>query len=278
MKANAIRLLKQSIIEFNRDNGTLLAASISFNLLLSLFPLAFVAVFGAESITGSKHFQDLVIRGITYLLPVSQNLITSVTGTSVAINKGISAVALVGLIWGGISFFNSVRVSLNIAWGIKNPHSILSAQLINLGMMIGAGILLFLSIILTFMLSSIREPVSQGLIPINHTLTLRILANILITILSFAVFSIIYKYLPNRRSKWKDIWVGALVASIIFEITKLIFVQYVNVFKPYNLAYGSIGTVIAFLIWAYLSALIFLFIAKTMHLHVKRQNTNSVSD
>jgi membrane protein len=273
MNNKIIILLKDSITEFNKDNGTLLAASISFSLLLSLFPLAFVAVYGAGSITTSRHFQELVIRGITYLLPESQGLIASVTGNSTMVNQGISAVALIGLIWGGISFFNSVRISLNLAWGIRNPHSLFRAQLINMAMMLGAGILLLLSVLLTFTLSSVRGPgINLGGILISHAMALRILSNVLVTFLSFVVFLLIYKYLPNLRPKWQDIWIGALVAAVFFEITKLVFVEYVSVFRPYNLAYGSIGTVIAFLMWAYLSALIFLFIAKIMHLNLKMRD------
>ena len=251
----------------------------SFYLLLSLFPLAFIAVYGAGSITASKHIQEEVIRGIIYLLPESRSLISNITGNSIAINQGISAVALIGLIWGGISFFNSVRISLNIAWGIRNPHSIFWAQLINIGMMLGAGILLFFSVILTFTFSSIHNSgiTMDGTLLINHAMVTNILANVLITALSFIVFLLIYRFLPNMRPKWKDVWKGALAAAIFFEFTKLIFVQYVNVFRPYNLAYGSIGTVIAFLMWAYLSALIFLFIAKVIYLNLKFKNTPTIS-
>ena len=202
MNNKIIILLKDSITEFNKDNGTLLAASISFSLLLSLFPLAFVAVYGAGSITTSRHIQELVIRGITYLLPESQGLIASVTGNSTMVNQGISAVALIGLIWGGISFFNSVRISLNLAWGIRNPHSLFRAQLINMAMMLGAGILLLLSVLLTFTLSSVRGPgINVGGILISHAMALRILSNVMVTLLSFVVFLSDIQISPKSATK-----------------------------------------------------------------------------
>jgi membrane protein len=280
MKGKLVALLKESIEGFNSVNGTLLAASISFSLLLSLFPLAFIAVYGAGSITGSKYIQEQVIQDITYLLPEFREVLTSVKSNAIVINDAICVAALIGLIWGGMSLFNSVRVSLNIAWGIGNPHSIFRAQLINLLMMFGAGILLLLSVMLTIMLSSVYNPdiQVQGTALIGHSMATRILANVLVTLLTFLVFLLLYKYIPNIRLKWKDIWIGALVAAISFEITKFLFIGYVRIFKPYNLAYGSIATVVAFLMWAYLSTLIFLFIAKIMYVNLKMRDNPAVSD
>jgi membrane protein len=274
MKVRIIPLLKESLKEFGADNGTLLAASISFNLLLSLFPLALAVVYIAGSFAGSPYTQEQIIRGIGYLLPVSRQLIAS-TITNVASARGaIGVVAFIGLIWGGTSFFSSIRASLNTAWGIRRPQPILKAQLINVTMMIGAAILLFLSVLITAMLSIVYDlgMQVQGAQPAHISLIERILANVLATGLAFLVFLLLYRFIPSNRPKWKDIWLGALVAAISFEITKIIFLVYLRIFNPYNLVYGSIGALIAFLMWTYLSALVFLFIAKVMHVNLEMRS------
>jgi membrane protein len=274
MKGRIIPVLKESLREFGTDNGTLLAASVSFNLLLSLFPLALAVVYIAGSFAGSPYTQEQIIRGIGYLLPVSRQLIAS-TVTSVASARGaIGVVAFIGLIWGGFSFFNSIRASLNTAWGIRKPQHILKGQLINLIMMIGAAILLFLSVLITVFLSTVSEqgiPV-PGAQMVNSNVIERILANVLATGLAFLVFLFLYRFIPGKRPKWKDIWLGALVAAMSFEITKIVFLVYLRVFNPYNLVYGSIGALIAFLMWTYLSALIFLFIAKVTHVNLEMRS------
>ena len=224
--------------------------------------------------------QEQIIRGIGYLLPVSRQLIQSTISNVAAAHSAIGAVALIGLVWGGISVFNSVRVSLNAAWGIRNPHPILKAQLINLIMMIGTAILLFLSVLLTVMFSTVYEPGMQikGVEFLRRSLITRILSNILVTGLAFLVFLLLYKFIPNIRPKWKDIWIGALAAAISFEITKVIFIWYIKIFSPYNLVYGSIGTLIAFLMWTYLSALVFLFVAKITHVNLEMRARSTISD
>ncbi|MCJ7778154.1 MAG: YihY/virulence factor BrkB family protein, partial [Sedimentisphaerales bacterium] len=231
-------------------------------------------VYIAGSFTGSPYTQEQIIRGIGYLLPVSRQLIAS-TVTGVAAARGaIGVVAFIGLIWGGFSFFNSIRASLNTAWGIRKPQHILKGQLINLIMMIGAAILLFLSVLITVFLSTVSEqgiPV-PGAEMVRSNVLVRILANILATGLAFLVFLLLYKFIPGIRPKWKDIWLGALAAAISFEITKIIFLVYLRVFNPYNLVYGSIGALIAFLMWTYLSALVFLFIAKVTHVNLEMRS------
>jgi membrane protein len=274
MKGKIIPLLKESLREFGTDNGSLLAASVSFNLLLSIFPLSLAVVYIVGSFTGSPYTQAQIIQGIAYLLPVSRELIAG-TVTGVASARGaIGVLALIGLIWGGTSFFNCIRASLNTAWGIRKPHPLLKGQLINLIMMIGAAILLFLSVLITVFLSTVSEQGIQvaGTELVHRGLTERILANVIAIFLAFVVFLLLYRFIPGRRPKWKDIWLGALAAALSFEITKIIFLVYLRVFNPYNLVYGSIGALIAFLMWTYLSALVFLFIAKVMYVNLEMKN------
>jgi membrane protein len=274
MKVKLIPLLRESLREFGADNGTLLAASVSFNLLMSLFPLALVVVYIAGSFAGSPYTQEQIIRGIAYLLPVSRQMIAS-TITSVAAARGaIGILAFIGLIWGGASFFNSIRASLNTAWGLRKPAPLLKGQLVNLLMMVGAAILLFLSVLITVFLSTVAEQSIQmrGGQTMSGSLLERILANVLAICLAFIVFLLLYRFVPSVRPKWKDIWPGAVAAALSFEITKIVFLIYLRVFNPYNLVYGSIGALIAFLMWTYLSALIFLFIAKVTHVSVEMRS------
>jgi membrane protein len=205
------------------------------------------------------------------LLPVSRDLIAGTVNSVAAARGAIGVLALIGLIWGGTSFFTSIRASLNTAWGVRKSAPLLKGQLINLTMMLGAAILLFLSVLITAFLSTVSEQVVvvSGSHVVSSGTMERILANIIAIFLAFVVFILLYRFVPSKRPKWKDIWLGALVAAISFEITKIIFLIYLRVFNPYNLVYGSIGALIAFLMWTYLSALVFLFIAKVMHVNLE---------
>jgi membrane protein len=274
LKNRTFCLTQKSLEEFGTDNGGLLAASVSFNLLLSLFPLTLAVVYIAGSFPQWPYTQDQIIRGLAYLLPVSRELIAN-TITGVASARGaIGALAIIGLILGGFGFFNTIRRSLNTAWGLRRPQPLLKSQLVNITMMIGAAIFLFLSVLITVFLSTVSEQTIpfRGARMVSGLSVERILANVLATAITFIVFLLLYRFVPDKQPKWKDIWKGALAAAICFEITKIIFLIYLTVFNPYNLIYGSIGALIAFLIWTYLSAYIFLFIAKVTAVNLEMKS------
>jgi len=274
MKSRIVRLLKESLTEFGSENGTLLAASVSFNLLLSIFPLALAVVYTAGSFPQSPYTQEQIFQGLAYILPVSRELIAGTVNSVAAARGAIGILALIGLIWGGFGFFNSIRRALNTAWGIRKPEPLLKSQVINLTMMLGAAILLFLSVLITVFLSTVSEQVVQvaGAQVVSRSAVERILANVLATAIAFVVFLLLYRFVPGIRPKWKNIWIGALAAAVSFEIIKVIFLIYLRIFNPYNLVYGSIGALIAFLMWTYLSAVIFLFIAKVTHVNLEMRS------
>ena len=86
-------------------------------------------------------------------------------------------------------------------------------------------------------------------------------------LLNVLVFTLLYRMLPNAKLHWNDVMLGAIVAGILWEIAKHGFLLFVsNYLTLSNLVYGSMTAIIAFLTWAYISMLIFLYGA---HLNVR---------
>ena len=200
MPTRLFSLLKKSLEEFNADNGTLMAAAISFSLLFSLFPLVFIAIYIAEFFTEFANIQEMIAWGIGFLMPVSRQLITSIISNTSAHNA-IGGVALIGRVLGGVSFLNSVRVALNTVGGC--PCSILKGQFYNILLMIGFAIILLLSVLLTVWLSSFSEQTAAASQATDfvrrHNTTTRIVADIMITGVAFAAFLLVYRFIPSRR-------------------------------------------------------------------------------
>ena len=72
------------------------------------------------------------------------------------------------------------------------------------------------------------------------------------------LFLLIYKFMPNTKTYWRYIWPGAIVAAVLFEVTKNVFIIYVNRFANFENVYGSLAPVIAMLLWAYVGSLILI--------------------
>jgi membrane protein len=74
-----------------------------------------------------------------------------------------------------------------------------------------------------------------------------------------SVFGLLYRYMPYDSSvRWRGVWLGALIAGVLWEIAKLGFAWYLANFALLSMVYGSVGAVIAVMLWSYLSAAILL--------------------
>jgi membrane protein len=130
-------------------------------------------------------------------------------------------------------------------------------------MILGAVLLLFISRFITIILN-VSENILSTIVeqPLTNLVLLHLLVVTIDIGLAFLVFLVLYKFVPERLIRWRDIWGGALAAAVCFEAITILFVLYLDTFNPYNLIYGSLGAIIALLIWTYLAAIIFLFFAK----------------
>jgi membrane protein len=256
-------LLKRTIQEFTTDNCPLLAAAISYYLLLSLFPFLLAIVSIASFFIDAPSLQEQIFRAFKYLIPVSQDFIQNIINSVITTRGAVGIISIILLLLGCFGFFNALKKSLNTAWGIHKTSSIIRSQLTNSAMILGTVLLLFISRLITVILN-MSETILNTIIaqPVTNLVLLHLLIVTIDIALAFLVFLIIYKLVPERRIRWRDVWTGALVGAVCFEIITIVFILYLDTFNPYNLIYGSIGAIIAFLIWTYLAAFILLFFAK----------------
>ncbi|MCL0104091.1 YihY/virulence factor BrkB family protein [Dehalococcoidia bacterium] len=270
-----IAILHTAVKEFLADNCLHLAASISYYLFFCIFPLslAFISVLGF--ISGSPESEARVIEAIGNSLPVSSELITSSIQGVIRSRGTTGAIATIGLLWGGSAVFNVIRKSLNIAWGVKKPRPFFVERAMELGMTLGVGLLLLTSIGITTALSVIQRfnATVLGIEFLNGAVFWQASLMLLSISLAFVTFLLLYKFVPYTRVQWRDVWGGALLAAVGFEATKQVFVWYATNFAHHNLIYGPVGTIIALLIWTYISAVIVLFCAKLTSVYSKSRRS-----
>jgi len=263
-------LLKKTAQEFTADNCPLLAAAISYYLLLSMFPFLLGIISLSSFLIDAPALQEQIFQAFKYLIPVSQDFILNVINSVIDERGAIGIISIILLLVGCTAFFGALRKSLNTAWGIHKSSSLIRSQLTNFAMILGAVLLLFISRLITITLNT-SETILRTIV--EQPLTSLVLLHLLIVIIDIALASLIflvsYKFIPERRIRWRDVWVGALIGAVCFEVITILFILYLDTFNPYNLIYGSIGAVIALLIWTYLAALIFLFFAKISAVNLK---------
>jgi membrane protein len=256
-----IKLCASAFNEFLSKNGPYMAAAISFYSIFSMFPLllAVLAIFGF--LLNSAELQHRLVEEIPRQWPtVDAQLVQTVLNR---VNDGkiiTSVMATVGLIWTSMTVFGAIRKSTNLIWGIQRTRPFLQERMMDFTLMLGASLLLVISVFTTTVLSFFQE-IFMVLAPESGPSSDDFWSRVAISIppvTMFVTFLIIYTWLPYTRVRLRESWLPALLASIAFNIAAVVFVQWLREFPAYKDVYGGISAVIAFMAWVYVSSIIML--------------------
>ncbi|MCE2463427.1 MAG: YihY/virulence factor BrkB family protein [Dehalococcoidia bacterium] len=241
-------------------NGSYLAAAITYWALFSLIPLSLAIMFILGTFfRGSEDLQARLSLAVNTLVPVSEDTLDNTLQVLGRTRAVTGALSIIGLLWVSTTVFGAIRKSVNTLWGIRQPRRFFYERLIDFSFTAGAGLLMVVPIALTAgvgVLGEFTSTLRTGN-PDNDWLT-SLLLNVLSPFISLTVFLFIYRYLPNAKVTFREIWPGALAAALIFEGWKAVFLWYTRSFPIYDTVYGPVGALVALLTWIYISANILL--------------------
>jgi membrane protein len=258
--------------DYHKDNCATLAASIAYYSFFSIFPLMLLLLSIVGAFLSNPDLKDQIIDSIISMIPAASSSDTNTlvkTLNEVASGAGgvVNFVGIALLAWSASKISAIVRSSLNIAYNLETFRPFIRQKLVDLGTVFGIGIFLFLSILCTALLQTVRQLTQEWLLWVPWSgifigeggLFWNIASYLIPLSLSFFAFSVVYSILPAIRLPLKYVWPAALVATLLFEIVKNGFAFYLIHFSNYHVVFGSLGAVIAFLVWTYLSASVLLY-------------------
>lgn len=230
-----------------------MAGSIAYYSFLSIFPL----LLGVVAILGlflpSETVQEQIFEFSEQYLPGSSQVIERNIENVITLRGTLGIFSIIGLLWTGSAIFGAFGRVINRAWGIHKYRPFYLRKARDLILAVCTSFLFLLSMASTVFSSVIP------MIDLPALRTLVIVANRLAGfILIFAMFSLLYKFMPNTKTSWRYVWLGAVVAAGLFEISRNVFTIYLNNFANYEMVYGSLATIIIFLVWIYFSAFILI--------------------
>ena len=190
----------------------------------------------------------------------ADNIVTETLEGVADVSGPLAIVGLVGMAWAGSAMFGAVRKSLNIAWDTDVHRPVVQQKLVDLGLVLGLGVLLGASVAGTGALRTLQALSDDALGPLSSSggLFWAVLPLFLPAIFTFVVFVLLYVYVPNVPTPFREIWPGAVLATVLFEVLKNLFALYVANFNNYAGAYGALGILLLFLLWIYLTSTILL--------------------
>ena len=262
-------LLQRSAGEFLKDDGGQLAAAISYYALFSLFPLLIFVVAIAGLLIRDHAVQDDIVNEVLKNIPLSEgegrdSVTDAVRGVAGAGKGALGLLGLAGMAWAGSSLFGALRKALNTAFDDTAPkRPFVQQKAIDLALVLAVAVFFLVSIGATAFLRIVRNYSTElgalGEAAERAGLLWDAASYAIPLVFSFVAFTALYCLVPSRLRSPLEVWPGALVAALVFEVAKLGFSFYLENFTSYDVVMGSLGAVAAFLFWLYVSANIMLF-------------------
>lgn len=249
-------MLASAAKEALKPDTAITAAAIAYFALFSLFPLTLLSISIASFSLGPLMDQQLIIQRLEFIAPAMGQLLGQNIDEIIRARGPVTGVALVGLIWSASTIFYTLTQTLNDIWGNKRRRPVWKRRgLAILFVLTFVGPALFLASFAGSMLAHLRTLLPDPIISMGGGISW-----VLAILLDVALFMVLYMMLPHGTSTWREILPGAMGAGFLWELAKKAFLSFVSTYiSVSNLVYGSVAAIIAFLAWAYLSGLIFLF-------------------
>jgi membrane protein len=260
LKIPVVQLIYRTAGKLGDIDATHRAAGVAYYAFLSIFPLllGLIAVFGF--FLPSVNLQDELLKFVGNNIPGATNILKQNIANIIELRGAMGVLSIVIFFWGASAMFGAISLAINRAWDISQyRRSFFIRKASELGMVSGIGMLFLLSLGSSAIISIIFRALG---LPVADLIIVDLGSRAVAFLLILAVFLLLYKFIPNTRTYWRDIWPGALLAAILFEIARTLFIFYINNLANYQLIYGSIASIIVLLVWIYYSAFIMILCAE----------------
>jgi len=268
-------ILVDATRETLKPDSAITTAAIAYFALFSIFPLALLSISIASFYFGPLMDQRFIVQKLEFIAPALGQLLGKNIGEIIRARGPVTAIALVGLIWSASTIFYTLTQTLNGIWANKRRRPIWKRRGLSILFVLAfVGPALFLASFAGSMVANLRTWLPDQFIPLGGALSFTVAI-----LLDITLFMVLYIMLPHGTSTWREILPGAMAAGLLWELAKKAFLLFVSTYISIsNLVYGSVAAIIAFLVWAYLSGLIFLFGAflSVSYYQLKQHQTGAV--
>ena len=280
--------IKQTYANFNADKAPRLAAALSYTTIFAIVPVLIIVIAIAGQIiastVGHGHGHSVVRDQLLGAIQASAgkeaaDTVRQMVAASFDKPRQSLIAQIVGwitLVLGAAGLFAALQDALNTVWHVEPPKKGLwiavRDRLASIGMLLAIGFLLLVTTAINALITFVSTYVSHALpFPgagfafalINWTVSIA-----LITLL----FALMYKYLPDAKIEWPDVWSGAFVTAIAFVVGQTLIALYLGKAGVAS-AYGAAGSLLVLLLWVYYSSMILLFGAEFTRVYAEKHGS-----
>ena len=256
------KVIIQSFKNFGEDKIPKCSGALAYTTIFSFGPLLIVIIFLCSIFFGQEATQGKIYSQLQEFLgkDAALQLQTVIQNASIGDKGSLAAViGIVTLLLATTAVFAEIQDSINMIWGLKaKPKKglwkLIRNRFLSFSVVISLGFLLLVSLAISTIIEGLNDKLKASF-P-NVTVVIFYILNLIISfVVTTSLFAVIFKVLPDAKTKWKDILPGALASGILFMIGKFAISFYIGKANVGS-TYGAAGSLVVLLVWVYYSAII----------------------
>ncbi len=251
----------RGLVRLVNGNDLTHAASIAYYALLSFFPFLLLVISMLGSMTANEADRQAVLGFVFRYFPTQVDFVSTQLDAFRQTRYQVGIAGGLALIWASLGVFGAITSAVNEAWGVEKQRSFWKHRMVSFLMLVAGGGVMIAGLLLVsaikvaqaswFGVMLTRFQWLQNL----QTLTFTYSATLLLVI----AIGLLYYFIPNAKTRFRDVWVGAVLTGVLWRLAFDGFSWYVRHNGRLTLIHGSISTIVVFLLWIYVCSVILIY-------------------
>jgi membrane protein len=268
------QVLKRTLSDWKEDKVSRLAAALAYYTVFSIAPLLLISLGIAGLVFGAEPARREIAAQLEGLLgPAAAEILEMSVASARREGSGLlaSAIGLAVLFYGASGVFTALQDALNTIWEVRPKPNLgwaytIRIRLFSFAMVLVIAFLLLVSLVVSAVLAALGSRVAGG----DGDRVAWLALNFAVSVAVFSVlFAMMYKFLPDARIGWRDVWLGGVLTALLFSLGKAAIGAYIGRSNVAS-AYGAAGSLVVLLLWVYYSAQVVFFGAELTQVYARR--------
>lgn len=246
------RIARRTVTGFARHEGPLIAGSMAYFAMLALFQVVVLGVVGFSILIGEGDARRILVERLEEALPLQPGIIGDIMDSLVEARGGITLVSVAILGWGAVGLFDAITLGIGRAFAGATPRPFWLDKLIALALMAAVAVLALAAVTIGFVAriaARLAERLPGG--ERGGELLVDMVGLVLPILLVLAALLVLYRVVPNRPVAMRHVWLGAVVATVMWTALRIGFTWYATDVARYESAFGPISAAVTLLVFLY---------------------------
>ncbi len=268
---------KELFGNYGQDDAFTLGAALAYYTVFSFAPLLVVAIAVASYFVGEEAVTGRLYGELDGLLgpeaaKTLQEIVSNAYSTGDSLWATILSVAT--LVFTATTVFATLKTSLNRIWGLEarpanNILGFLIVRLLSFSFVVGLGFMLMITLVVNALIIGFMDKLA-AFVPSLGAVVLGITSWVISTIVTAVIFALLFRFLPDAKARWKDIWAGAIFTALLFGLGRWLIGLYIGN-SDFGNTYGAAGALVTLMIWTYYNSQILFLGAEFTYVWAERR-------